>query len=124
VGKVIADLFARWRVGWTFVFAQNGRRSAFDDRLMGHRRQADRAEAIVKGVGAIIMLLVLLVMVRGLPQILKGKDTGDAIGTMLQMIIWFAMLGGLVVVVGLIVWFKVQKAAKKRGISKGSTGRE
>jgi hypothetical protein len=70
------------------------------------------------------MLLVLLVMVRGLPQILKGKDTGDAIGTMLQMITWFAMLGGLVVVVGLIVWFKVRKMEKRRGASKGSTGRE
>ena len=68
------------------------------------------------------MLLVLLIMVHSLPQILKGKDTADAIATMLQMITWFAMLGGLVIVVGLIVWFKVRKTAKKRGDSKGTTG--
>ena len=70
------------------------------------------------------MLLVLLVMVQGLPQILKGKDTGDAIGTMLQMITWFAMLGGFVVVVGLIVWFKVRKTEKRHGVSKSPTRQE
>lgn len=89
---------------------------------MRNRRRANRAEAIVRGVGALIMLLVLVIMVRSLPQILNGKDPRDAIGTMLQMITWFVMLGGLVVVVGLIVWFKVRNTAKRRGVSKGSTG--
>ena len=67
------------------------------------------------------MLLLLLIMVRSLPQILNGKDPRDAIGTMLQVITWFAMLGGFVGVGGLIVWFKVRKAEKRRGVSKDST---
>ena len=89
---------------------------------MGHRRRADRAEAIVRGAGVLITLLVLLAMVRNLPQMLNGKDARDAIGTMLQVTTWFATLGGLVVVVGLIVWVKVRKATKRRDVSKGPTG--
>ena len=68
------------------------------------------------------MVMVLLVMVQSVPQILNGKHPRDAIGTVLQMITGFVMLGGLVGVVGLIVWFIVGKAAKRRGVSKGSTG--
>jgi protein-S-isoprenylcysteine O-methyltransferase Ste14 len=91
-------------------------------QIMGHRRQAERAEAIVRGAGTLIVLLVLLLMVRGLPQILKGEDSRAAISTALQMMRWLVLLGGLVGAVGLVVRFKVRKAAKGRGGSKGSTG--
>jgi hypothetical protein len=76
---------------------------------MSRRRQANRAEAIVRGVGAIGMLVLLLVMVQVLPQILKGKNPGEMINTMMQMVLGFAFVGGLVGVIGLVVWLKVIK---------------
>jgi 1,4-dihydroxy-2-naphthoate octaprenyltransferase len=76
---------------------------------MGRRRQANRAEAIVRGVGAIVMLLLLLIMVQVLPQILKGRDPREMVNTMTQMVLGFAVVGGLVVVIGLVVWLKVIK---------------
>jgi len=63
---------------------------------MKNRREADRAEAIVRGIGAIIMMVVLVVMVRAVPHVTKGKDTGEAMGAMLRMITWFTGFGGLV----------------------------
>src|SRR6266487_2581864 len=58
---------------------------------------------------------------------LNGKDPRDAIGTMLQIITGFAVLGGLIVILGLIVWFRVRKAASgvasqkiRRDMSDGS----
>ena len=55
------------------------------------------------------MLLLLLVMVQVLPQILKGKDPGEMVNTMMQMVLGFAFVGGLVVVIGLVVWLGVIK---------------
>ncbi len=75
---------------------------------MSRRKEANRAEAIVKGVGALIMVLVLAVMVYALPQILKGKDTGQMMDTMIHMIVGFAVLGLVIGVIGLIVWIKVR----------------
>jgi hypothetical protein len=79
---------------------------------MSRRKEANRAESIVKGVGAIIMVLVLAVMVDALPQILKGKSTDEVIRTMLHLLMGFALLGGAIVVIGLVVWFKVLKRKK------------
>jgi hypothetical protein len=76
--------------------------------VMSRRRDADRAEAIFKGVGAIILLLLLFGFIQLLPQMLKGKSTGEMIGSMLHVITVFAILMGLVVLVGLIVWVKVR----------------
>jgi heme A synthase len=77
------------------------------------RREANRAEAIVKGVGAIILLLLLLVIVQVLPGMLKGKEPGEMMNAMMHVIVGFAMLCGLVAVVGLIVWVKVVKGRRK-----------
>ena len=75
---------------------------------MSRRREANRAEAIVKGVGAMLMLLMLLSVTGVLPQLLHGKDPREMIGTLLLLIAGFAMLAGFVAVVGLIVWVKVR----------------
>ena len=75
---------------------------------MSRRRDANRAEALVRGVGARFLLLLLGLMTQVLPQVMKGKDPKEMIGTMLQIVAGFAILAGLVVVVGLIVWVKVR----------------
>ena len=90
------------------------------NQRMRKRRQADRAEAIVRGVGTLVMLLVLLALVRRLPVILNGNDPRDAIGTMLELIAWFVLLGGLVIVVGLMAWFRVRNSARRGADSKAS----
>jgi hypothetical protein len=81
-------------------------------RHLSRRKEANRAEAIVKGVGAIIMVLVLAGVVYALPQILKGKDTGAVMDTMMHMILGFAVFGLVIGVIGLIVWVKVLKKRK------------
>jgi NADH:ubiquinone oxidoreductase subunit 6 (subunit J) len=80
---------------------------------MGSRKDANRAEAIVRGVGAIVLLLVLAVMVYALPQILKEKNPTEMLSTMMQMLIGLAMLVGVVTVIGVIVWLKVLKGKSK-----------
>lgn len=75
---------------------------------MSRRKEANRAEAIVKGVGALIMVLVLAGMVYALPKILKGKDTGAVMDTMMHMILGFAVFALVIGVIGLIVWINVQ----------------
>jgi hypothetical protein len=77
------------------------------------RRRANRAEAIVKGVGAIILLFLLLGVTQGMPKILNGKNPNEMIGTMFQIIVGFAFLTGLVAVIGLIVWVKVRNGRRK-----------
>jgi hypothetical protein len=79
---------------------------------MSRRREANRAEAIVRGVGAIILLLLLFCLVQVLPRILKGKDTHEMMSTLMQIIVGFTILVLLVGVVGLIVWIKVRKGKK------------
>jgi sugar phosphate permease len=79
---------------------------------MGRRKEANRAETIVKGVGALIMVLVLAAMVFALPQILKGKNTGQMMDTMMHMVVGFAVFGLVIGVIGLIVWVKVLKRKK------------
>jgi hypothetical protein len=77
------------------------------------RRRANRAEAIVKGLGAIILLFLLLGVTQGMPQILSGKNPSEMIGIMFQIIVGFAFLTGLVAVIGLIVWVKVRNGRRK-----------
>jgi hypothetical protein len=79
---------------------------------MSRRKEANRAEAIVKGVGAIVLLLILLAMVYAVPHLMKGKNTDEMLHSMLDMLLGFALLAGTVVVIGLIVWFKVLKRKK------------
>jgi hypothetical protein len=80
---------------------------------MSRRREANRAEAIVRGAGAIMLLLLLGLMTQVLPQVLKGKDTHEMMSTMMQIIVGFTILCGLVGVIGLVVWVKVRNGKKK-----------
>ena len=59
------------------------------------------------------MLLLLGIMTQVLPQILKGNDPHEMIGTMMQIIVGFALIGGLIVLIGLIVWLKVRNGNKR-----------
>ncbi len=52
---------------------------------MGNRKQANRAVAIVRAIGAILMLLVLLIIVQIAPRLVQGRDPGQAITALLQM---------------------------------------
>jgi protein-S-isoprenylcysteine O-methyltransferase Ste14 len=79
---------------------------------MGRRKDADRAEAIVRGVGAIVLLLLLLGVVQVFPQMLKGKSPNEMISTMMSTVMVFAVLVGFVVVLGLVVWVIVRKRRK------------
>jgi len=79
---------------------------------MSRRKEANRAEAIVRGIGAIVLLLILAVMVYALPNILKGQSTDEMLRTMLHSLFGIALLSGAVVVIGLIVWFTVLKKRK------------
>jgi CDP-diglyceride synthetase len=81
---------------------------------MGKRKQADRAEAIVRGVVGLIMVLLLVVMVFSVPQFLKEKDPRDITGTMIQMLLGFTLLCGLIAVIGLIVRVKLRKRNEQR----------
>ena len=80
---------------------------------MSRRKEANRAEAIFRGVGGIVLILILAIMVYAMPHILKGKNTDEMFRTMLHMLLGFALLVGAVVVLGLIVWVKVLKGKKK-----------
>jgi len=79
---------------------------------MSRRKEANRAEAIFLGVGALILVPVLALTLYALPQILKGKSTREMVDTMMQMIHGFEILGLLIGVIGLIVWFRVLKRKK------------
>lgn len=79
---------------------------------MSRRRQANRAEAIVRGIGALLLLFLLAAMVFAMPQILKGQSPNEMIGTMLHMVMAFAILVGAVIVMGLVVWIIVLRRRK------------
>ncbi len=76
---------------------------------MSRRKEANRAEVIVRGVGTLILVLVLAVMLFALPHILKGKSTQEMMDTMMHIILGFAVLVVVTGVIGLIVWVKVQE---------------
>jgi hypothetical protein len=79
---------------------------------MSRRKEANRAEAIVRGVGAFVMLLLLAVMAFALPHFLKGRDTKQCMDMMMHFIEAFVLLMGTIGVTGLVVWFKVLKKKK------------
>ena len=79
---------------------------------MSRRKEANRAEAIFLGIAGLIMLLILAVILYALPQILKGKTTGEMMDTMMHTIHGFEILGLVVGVIGLIVWIKVLRSRK------------
>jgi hypothetical protein len=81
---------------------------------MSNRKQADRAEAIVRGVVGLIIVLLLVVVVFSVPQFLKGKDPRNITGTMIQMLLGFTMLCGLIDVIGPIVRVKLRKRNEQR----------
>jgi len=84
---------------------------------MRRRKEANRAEAIVRAIGAIVMLIILAIAIPMMPQILKGKDPQEMIGTMFKMLVAFGAVAVAVVIIGLIVWQRVQ-----RGRGGGGTG--
>ena len=89
-------------------------KSAIIADIMSRRKEANRAEAIVKGIGGIILLLILGVMVYVLPNILKGKSPNEMLPTMLHVHLGFTLSAIAIGVIGLIVWVKVLKGTKKR----------
>ena len=58
------------------------------------------------------MVLLLAVTLYALPQILKGKSTSEMMDTMMHMIHAFEILGLVIGIIGLGVWFKVLKSRK------------
>ena len=87
---------------------------------MSRRIEANRVEAIVKGVWAIILLLLLFITIQVLPGIIKGKEPQEMMNTVMKIIFAFAFLAILVGVIALIVWVKIVKG-KKRDISDRGT---
>ena len=80
---------------------------------MGRQKEANRAEASVKGVGALVLVFALTVMVYLLPHILKGKDPQEMIRAVFRMIVVFVFASLAVGIAGLIVWLKVMKGKRK-----------
>ena len=75
---------------------------------MSRRRDADKVEAIVKGVGGILLILVLAGIVTKMPEILKGKNTQEALGTMFGMIRMFVFLALAVATASVVAWWIVR----------------
>lgn len=78
---------------------------------MSRRKEANRAEAIVRAIGAIIMLLFLWAMVQGVGH---GNNPGDAIAGLLSTLTFFVLLFGAITVIGLLVWFIVLKGPRRQ----------
>ena len=92
------------------------RRESFDRvRLAVRAGIATRARAIVRAIGALVMLIILAIAIPMMPQILKGKDPQEMIGTMFKMIVAFGAVGVAVVIIGLIAWHQVQRGRRGGG---------
>ncbi len=76
---------------------------------MNRRQRANRAEAIVRGIGGLVMLAILVIVMRILPQILKGQSTKEMLDTLMNFIIGFVVLAGIITATGGIVWVKVRR---------------
>ncbi len=81
---------------------------------MSRRREANRAEAIIRRSGAIIMLLLLWVMAIAAPGFLRGKSVADAVAALFTALTFFVGLLGVITILGLVVWFKVLKGPRER----------
>ena len=64
----------------------------------------------MRGIGALVMLAMLVVTMRLLPQILKGQSTKEMMHTMMNFIIGFVVLAGIITTIGVIVWAKVRRS--------------
>ncbi len=80
---------------------------------MSNRKQANRAEGIVRAVGAFIMVIFLAVMVFSVPHLVKNKSADETMHAMLTMITAFVGLCIALGILGVIVWFKVLKGKRK-----------
>jgi H+/Cl- antiporter ClcA len=78
------------------------------------RKEANRAEAIVRGVGGLIMVAVLAAMVFAMPHLVKCKNTHEMMEIMLRMLFWYAVLGIIIGAFGLVVWLRILKGKEKR----------
>lgn len=75
---------------------------------MGRRRDANRAEAIVRLAGAMALLIILFITIQVLPGILKGKRSDEMMPIMFKIIVGFIGLAAVISVLGLVVWWKVR----------------
>jgi hypothetical protein len=73
------------------------------------RKRANKAEAIVRGIGAMFTVIVLFIATQGLPGMLKGRSTDEMMRTVIGFIAAFAALGIIVGTISLIVWITVKK---------------
>lgn len=80
---------------------------------MSRRKEANRAEAIFRGVGALVLVLLLALVLWTLPHILKGKNALEMMGAVVKIIVGFASLTIIVGIIGVMVWLKVLKGKKK-----------
>ncbi len=74
----------------------------------------------MKGVGAIILLLLLFITIQVLPGILKGKEPQEMMDTGMKLIFVFAFLAILVGVIALVVWVKIVKGKKRDNSDRGT----
>lgn len=56
-----------------------------------------------------MILGVVLIMSRLMPQILKGKEPNEMVHTMIKVITGFILLAGVIATIGVIVWIKVRR---------------
>lgn len=76
---------------------------------MSRRRDANRAEAVVRGVGSIFLLLMLGAFTMGMPQLAKGKSPVEMLDTVLGILALLVVCAVAVTVVGLLVWRAVRR---------------
>jgi hypothetical protein len=88
---------------------------------MRRRREANRAEAIIRGIGALVMLILLWFLVHALPGSLLAKKPGDPITGLLTTLALFVALFGAITVLGLVVWLKVLKHPRHQPNNPGNT---
>src|ERR1035437_1866913 len=91
---------------------------------MRKRKEANRAEAIVRAVGALVMLVILAIALPMMPQMLKGKDHQQMMGMIFKMIVGFGAVAVAVVIIGLIVWRRVRGGGPAHTLPTDLTTRE
>ena len=80
---------------------------------MSRRRDANRAETIVKAVGAVVLLVVLLLVSQVMPGMLKGKNPQEMMDAMVKLIGGFVFLATLGSIAGLVAWRMVRSKGRQ-----------
>lgn len=80
---------------------------------MSRRKEANRAEAIIRAVGGFIMVAVLAAMVFAMPHIVKGKNVHEMMQIMFRMLFGYVALLIIIGVIGLVVWFRILKGKRR-----------